>query len=109
MQIATFYFRTLNRIGQLPELTDFTLGNRLAYLNIKFQKRKGKLRNYTNAVNTKAQIDIVFINKKWNDSTSNCVAYSSFKGVPPINELSRIGKNTTELTKESGTNNNRTL
>ena len=45
--------------------TDFTLENRLTCLNTKFQKRKGKLRTYTYANNTKVQIDYVFINKKW--------------------------------------------
>ena len=31
--------------------------------------------------NTKAQIDYVFINKKWNNSALNYEAYSSFEGV----------------------------
>ena len=31
--------------------------------------------------NTKAQIDYVFINKKWNNSALNSEAYSSFEGV----------------------------
>ena len=68
-----------NRNGQ--HLTDFTLENRLTCLNTKFQKRKGKLWTYTYANNTKAQIDYVFINKKWNNSALNCEAFSSFKGV----------------------------
>ena len=33
------------------------------------------------ANNTKAQIDYVFINKKWNNSAFNCEAYFSFKVV----------------------------
>ena len=61
-------------------LTDFTLENRLKCLNTKFQKRNGKLWTYTNANNTKAPIDYVFINKKWNNSALNCEAYSSFEG-----------------------------
>ena len=68
-----------NRNGE--HLTDFTLENRLTCLNTKFQKRKGKLWTYTYANNTRAQVDYVFINKKWNNSTSNCEPYSSFKGV----------------------------
>ena len=36
---------------------------------------------YVYANNTKAQIDYVFINKKWNNSALNCKAYSSFEGV----------------------------
>ena len=60
-------------------VTDFTQENKLTFLNIRFQKRKGELWTYAN--NTKALIDYVFINKKWNDSASNCEAYSSFKGV----------------------------
>ena len=44
-----------NRNGQ--HLTDHTIENRLTCLNIKFQKREGKLWTYTYANNTKAQID----------------------------------------------------
>ena len=72
---------TSNRNGE--HQTDFTLENRLTCLNTKFQKRKGKLWTYTNANNTKAQIDYILINKKWNNSTLNCEVYSSFEGVSP--------------------------
>ena len=68
-----------NRNGQY--LIDFTIENRLTCLNTNFQKREGKLWTYTYANNTKAQIDYVFINKKLNNSTVNCEAYSSFEGV----------------------------
>ena len=46
-------------------LTDFTIENRLTCLNTNFQKIERKLWTYTYANNTKAQIDYVFINKKW--------------------------------------------
>ena len=62
-------------------LTDFTIENRLTCLNINFQKREWKLWTYTYANNIKAQIDFVFINKKWENSAVNCEAYSSFMGV----------------------------
>ena len=68
-------------------LTDFLLENRLTCLNTKFQKRKGKLWTYTYANNTKAQIDYVFINKKWNNSTLNCEAYTSFEGVSSDHQI----------------------
>ena len=55
--------------------------NRLACLNTNFQKRGGKLWTYIYANNTKAQIDYVFINKKWKNSIINCEAYLSFEGV----------------------------
>ena len=61
--------------------TDFTLENRLTCLNTKFQKRKRKLWTHTYANNTKAQIDYVFINKKWNNCALNREAYFSFEGV----------------------------
>ena len=61
--------------------TDFMIENRLICLNTNFQKREGKLWTYTYANNNKAQIDYVFINKKWENSVMNCEAYSSFKGV----------------------------
>ena len=70
---------TSNRNGQ--HLTDFMIENRLACLNINYQKREGKLWTYTYANNTKAQIDYVLINKKWKNSALNCEAYSSFEGV----------------------------
>ena len=68
-----------NRNGQ--HLTDFTIKNISTCLNTYFQKREGKLWTYTYANNSKAQIDNVFINKKWNNSAMNCEAYSSFEGV----------------------------
>ena len=68
-----------NRNGK--HQTNFTRENRLTCLNSRFQKKKGKLRTYTYANKTKAQIDYIFINKKWNNSTLNCKAYSSFEGV----------------------------
>ena len=45
------------------------------------RKREGKLWTYTYANNSKAQIDYVFIDKKWNNSALNCEASSSFEGV----------------------------
>ena len=36
---------------------------------------------YINANNTEAQIDYIFMNKKWNNSALICEAYSSFEGV----------------------------
>ena len=55
--------------------------NRLTCLNTNYQKREGKLWTYTYANNRKAQIDYVFINKKWKNSAVNCEAYSSLEGV----------------------------
>ena len=66
-----------NRNGE--HLKEFTLENRLTCLNTKFQKREWKLWTYTYANNTKVQIDYIFRNKKWNNSTLNCEAYSFFK------------------------------
>ena len=57
------------------------LANTLTCLNKNFQNREGKLWTYTYANNTKAQINYVFINKKWNDSALNCEVHSSFRGV----------------------------
>ena len=55
--------------------------NRLTCLNANYQKREGKLWTYTYVNSSKAQIDYVFINKKWKNSAMNCEAYSSFEGV----------------------------
>ena len=61
--------------------SDFMTENRLPCLNTNYQKGKGKLWTYTYTNNSKAQIDYVFINKKWKNSAMNCEAYSSFEGV----------------------------
>ena len=68
-----------SRNGQ--HLTDFMIENILTCLNINFQIREGKVWTYTYPNNIKAQIDYVFINKKWNNSALNCETYSSFEGV----------------------------
>ena len=68
-----------NRYGQ--HIIDFMIENTLTYLNTNFQKREGKLWSYTYANNSKAQIDYVFINRKWKNSAMNTEAYSSFEGV----------------------------
>ena len=70
---------TSNRNGQ--HLIDFMIENRLTCLNTNFQKREGKLWTYTYANKSKAQIDYVFINRKWKNSVMNCEAYSSFEGL----------------------------
>ena len=74
-----------NRNGQ--HLTDFTIENRLTCLNTNFQKREGKLWTHMYANNTKAEIDYVFINKKWKNSAINCEAYSSYMGVSSSDQI----------------------
>ena len=69
---------TSNRNGQ--HLTDFMIENALTCFNTNFQKSEGKLWTYTYANNNKAQIDYVFINKKWRNSAMNCEAYTFFEG-----------------------------
>ena len=63
---------TSNRNGQ--RLIDFIIENRLTCLNTNFQKREGKLSTYTSANNSKAQIDYVFINRKWKNTAINSEA-----------------------------------
>ena len=70
---------TSNRNGQ--HLTDFMIENRLTCVNTNYQKREGKLWTNTYANNSKAQIDYVFINKKWKNIAMNCEAFSSFEDV----------------------------
>ena len=76
---------TSNRNGQ--HLTNFMIENRLICLNTNYQKREGKLWTYTYTNNSKALIDYVFINKKWKNSTMNCKAYFSFKGVSSDHQI----------------------
>ena len=61
-----------NRNGE--HLTEISLENRLTCLNTKFQKREGKLWTYIDANNARAQIDYIFMNKKWINCTLNCEA-----------------------------------
>ena len=69
-----------NRNGQ--HLTDFTIKNQINVPSYKLSKKGGKTMNlHIPKQYLKAQIDYVFINKKWNNSTVNCEAYSSFEGV----------------------------
>ena len=70
---------TSNRNGQ--HLIDFMIENRLTCLNKNFQKREGKLWTHTYTNKSKAQIDYLFINRKWKNSAMNCEAYSTFEGV----------------------------
>ena len=60
---------------------------RLTCLDTNFQKKEGKLWTYTYTNNTKAQIDYVFIYKKWKNSAVNCEAYSSFVGVSSDHQI----------------------
>ena len=70
---------TSNRNGQ--HLIDFMIESRLTCLNTNFQKREGKLWTHAYANKSKAQIDYLFINRKWENSAMNCEAYSTFEGV----------------------------
>ena len=55
-------------------------GNNKYSLHNTSNRNGGKIM-FTYANNSKAQIDYVFINKKWKNSAMNCKAYSSFSGV----------------------------
>ena len=52
-----------------------------ACLNAKFQKRERTQWTYTYPNNSKAQLDYIFINKKWMNSAQNSETYTSFEGV----------------------------
>ena len=60
---------------------EFSFGNRLACLNIKFPKSKGRLCTNTYPYNAQAHLDYILINKKWMNSTLNYETFSTFKGV----------------------------
>ena len=46
-------------------LADFPIGNRLACVNTKFQKKGQKTMDINYLNNSKAQLDYIFMNKKW--------------------------------------------
>ena len=85
---------TSKRNGQ--HLTDFMTENRLTCLNTNFQKREGKLWTYTYANNNKAQIDYVFMNKKWKNSTINFEGVSSDHRIVTAKIRLSLRKNTTK-------------
>ena len=68
-----------NRNGE--HLQTFLSENNLHCMNTRFQKRPGKLWTHRYPNGAKAQLDYIFINKKWINSCHNCEAYSSFYGV----------------------------
>ena len=68
-------------------LTGWSVTNYWCEFVLCFLKREGKLWTSTYANNTKAQIDYVFINKKWNNSAFNCEAYSSLEGVSTNHQI----------------------
>ena len=76
-QIGNYKNSLHNTSSRNGHLTDFMIENRLTCLNTNYQKREGKLWTYTYANYSKAQIDYVFINKKWKNSTMIYEAYSS--------------------------------
>ena len=78
---------TSNRNGQY--LIEFMMENILTCLNTNYQKREGKLWTDNYANNSKAQIDYVFINKKWKNSAMNCEACYSFEGVSSDHRIVR--------------------
>ena len=79
--VRAYSLRSFSACLYGQHLIDFMIENKITCLNTNFQKREGKLWTYTYANNSKAQIDYVFINRKWKNSEMNCEAYSSFEGV----------------------------
>ena len=73
------YHQSTNRNGE--HMLDFATENGLACLNTQFQKKKGKLWTHTHPNGANAQLDYVFINKKWINSATNCEAFNTFEGV----------------------------
>ena len=74
----TAYTTRSNRNGQ--HLIDFMIEDRLTCFNTNFQKREGKLWTYTYANNSKAQIDYVFINRKWKKKCDELRGILLFRG-----------------------------
>ena len=89
-----------NRNGQ--HLIDFMIENRLTCLNTNFQKREGKLWTYTYANKSKAQIDYVFINKKWKKQCDELRGILLFRGCV-LRSSNSYGQSTTKPTKKRHT------
>ncbi len=70
------YNKETNRNGNL--LLDLAIENEQIPLNSYFLKKNSKLWTFTYPNQSRAQIDYIFINKKWVKSATNCQAYNSF-------------------------------
>ena len=70
------YHTTTNRNGIM--LKNFLLENNLICLNTKFQRRTGQLWTHDSPNGSKAQLDYLIINKKWQNSAKNCRTFNSF-------------------------------
>ena len=97
------YHRETNRNGQ--SLSDFITENELISLNTKFQKKPSKLWTHTYAHGMKAQLDYMFVNKKWINSIVNSEAYNTFEGVISDHRIVslkiRLSLRANKLTKSS--------
>ena len=62
-------------------LDHFIIENCLKSLNLKFQKKSGKLWTHTHPNGFKFHLDYIIVNNKWINSARNCEAYNIFEGV----------------------------
>ena len=68
-----------NRNGIM--LKNYLMENKLLCLNTKFQHRTGQLWTHDSPNGSKAQLDYVIVNQKWQNSAKNCRAYNTFTTV----------------------------
>ena len=73
------FHATSNRNGIM--LKNFLLENNLICLNTKFQRRTGQIWTHDSPNGSKAQLDYLIINKKWQNSAKNCRTFNSFIAV----------------------------
>ena len=73
------YHDCTNRNGEY--LSDYQNENSLLCLGTHFQKPKTKLWTHKSPRGSLAQLDYIFVNKKWKNSALNCQAYNTFEGV----------------------------
>ena len=62
-------------------LSDFEVEANLVCLNTRFEKDRNKQWTHIYPNGVKAQLDYIFINKKWINSAMNCQPYNSFRSV----------------------------
>ena len=73
------YHDCSNRNGEY--LSDYQNENNLLCLGTHFQKSKTKLWTHRNPRGFLAQLDYIFVNRKWKNSALDCQAYNTFEGV----------------------------
>ena len=82
------HHQTKNRKGEL--LCELQHSTNLIYLCTKFQNKPSKKWTFMYANGSKAQLDLILINKKWKNSAIDCAAYNTSHSVSSDHKIVTI-------------------